>query len=94
MQKARESSNTVLDLYYAKICRRVIDSREKSIFSSSGVARNFRVVGGIISTFFFGKTNLKLIEKQRKTLWGSGGMLPRKIFKNLLAVMAVLVFFE
>ena len=53
-----------------------------------GVARNFEGGGGIISTlfsnvfFFFGKTNLKLIETQKR-LWGegSGGMLPRKFLK-------------
>ena len=43
---------------------------------------------------FFGKTNLKLIEKQEKLLArGSGGMLPWKKFENLDAVMAVLVLF-
>ena len=30
----------------------------------------------------------------KKVLWGSGGMLPRKIFENLRIVVAILVPFE
>ena len=65
---------------------------------ASGAARNFKR-GGIISTFFqayfFGRTNLKLVEKQlREAIEGSGGMLLRKNFANLLAAMAISVFFE
>ena len=33
------------------------------------------------SVFFWRRTNLKLIEKQKKGSRGSGGMLPRKILK-------------
>ena len=52
----------------------------------------------IISTFFpaqifFGRTNLKLIEKQERVL-GVGGHAPPKIFENLHAVTAILVLFE
>ena len=60
--------------------------------SRSVVAKNFkRERGDIIFTFFqahsfFGRSNLKLIEKQEKLLGGSGGMLPRNIFENLQAV--------
>ena len=36
---------------------------------------------------------MKLIEKQER-FRGSGGMLPRKIFENLHAVMAIFVLFE
>ena len=50
----------------------------------------------IISTFFvkrifFGRTTMKLI---KKSSWGSGGMLPRKIFQNLHAVTAIFVLFN
>ena len=53
----------------------------------SGVAENFERRGGIISTFFpayffFSRTHLKLIDKQRKALGESGGMLPGKNFEN------------
>ena len=34
---------------------------------------------------------MKLIEKPKEALGGSGGMLTRKIFENLRAVMAILV---
>ena len=68
--------------------------------AGSGVVRNFKKgEGGIISTFFpasfFGRTNnLKLIRQQEKLWGGSGGMLPRKIFENVHALMAILVLFE
>ena len=48
----------------------------------------------IFQAHFFDRTNLKLIVKQKKALRGSGGMLPRKNFENLHAVMAILVLFE
>ena len=53
----------------------------------SGVARNFkRGGGGIISTFFssvfFGRTNLKLIEKQERLLRGPGACSPGKILSK------------
>ena len=60
----------------------------------SGVARNFKGGGHnhhiFLKRIFFGRTNLKLIEKQEKPQ----GMLPWKIFENLHAVMAILVPFE
>ena len=47
------------------------------------------------SLFCFGRTKLKeLIEKKRKVVGESGGMLPQKKFENLHVVMAILVFFE
>ena len=51
--------------------------------SVSSVARNFIRGGGghnfaiFFKRIFFGRTNLRLIEKQKKTLGESGGMLPR-----------------
>ena len=42
--------------------------------------------------YFFGRTHLKLIEKQENSK-EVRGMLLRKIFENLHAVMAILVFF-
>ena len=41
----------------------------------------------------FGRIILKHIEN-KKTLGGSGGMFPRKIFENLHAAMAILVLLE
>ena len=57
------------------------------------------VEGGIkflhfLSVFFFRKVNLKQIEEQKYGSGGSGGMLPRKAFKNLDTVMAILELFE
>ena len=46
----------------------------------SGVARNFKRRGSIISTFF-GKTNLKVIEKQERLLGGQGACSPGQILK-------------
>ena len=55
--------------------------------------------GGIqIFTFFkrifFRKVNLKQIEEQKYGSRGVRGMLPRKVFKNLDTVMAILELFE
>ena len=47
-----------------------------------------------LSVFFFRKVNLKQIEEQKYGCRGSGGMLPRKVFKNLDTVMAILALFE
>ena len=52
-----------------------------------------------LSVFFFRKVNLKQIEEQKieehnKNIGESGGMLPRKVFKNLDTVMAILALFE
>ena len=47
-----------------------------------------------LSVFFFRKVNLKQIEEQKYGSKGSGGMLPRKVFKNLDTVMAILELFE
>ena len=47
-----------------------------------------------LSVFFFRKVNLKQIEEQKYGSRGSGGMLPRKVFKNLDTVMAILALFE
>ena len=65
----------------------------------SDVARNFKRGGHNFYIFsqacFFGRTKLKLIEKQERLLGGSGrGMLSRKFFENLRAVMAILALFE
>ena len=66
--------------------------------AGSGVAKIFMWGWGIISTlfqtYFFGRTDLKLIKKQEKLVGGPGGMLPRKMFENLHAVMAILVHFK
>ena len=45
------------------------------------------------SVFFLGRTNLKLIEKQKKLLGVRGHTSPEN-FENLHAVMAILVLFE
>ena len=37
---------------------------------------------------------MKVIKKQKKSLEGSGGMHPRKIFENIHDEMAILVLFE
>ena len=70
------------------------EQNKKVITSAQWRSEKFRKREGIISTFFqayfFGRTNLMLIEKQER----SGGMLPRKVFENLHAVMAVLVLFK
>ena len=54
--------------------------------------------GLIISTLFdhlFIRQNyFKADRETRKFLRGSGGMLPRKIFENLLAVKAILVLYK
>ena len=47
-----------------------------------------------LSVFFFRKVNLKQIEEQKYGSGGSEGMLPRKVFKNLDTVMAILELFE
>ena len=47
-----------------------------------------------LSVFFFRKVNLKQIEEQKYGSRRSGGMLPRKVFKNLDTVMAILALFE
>ena len=61
---------------------------------SSGVARNFKR-GGIISTifeaYFFLVEQIRSCLKNKKSSRGSRGMLPRKNFENLHAVMAFLV---
>ena len=63
-----------------------------------GVARNFERGGDIISTFFFsfffGQNKFEADQEARKALGGSWGLLPRKSFENLQAVMAILVRFE
>ena len=65
--------------------------------TGSGVARNFKRAGHnshiYFQRIFFGRSKLKLI-RNKKTLGGSEGMLPRKIFENLHAIMAILVLFE
>ena len=71
---------------------------KKGPLGGSGEARNFERRGQIFHIFskriFFGRTHLKLIEKQGKAIGGSGSMLPRKIFENLPAVIAILTLFE
>ena len=47
-----------------------------------------------LSVFFFRKVNLKQIEEQTYGSRGSGDMLPRKVFKSLDTVMAILALFE
>ena len=47
----------------------------------TGVARNFKKGWSIISTFLFGRTNLKLIEKQEKLCGGTGACSPEKFLK-------------
>ena len=66
------------------------------ISAISDEARNFKK-GGMIFTFFrrisiFGRA-IKADWEARNALGGSGGMLPRKNFDNLHAVMVILVFF-
>ena len=60
--------------------------------------RNFESQGAIIATFFsrvFFSGELILIGLRiKKGTRGFGGMLPRKIFEDLHAVMAILVLFE
>ena len=62
-----------------------------------GRLEKFRLVGGstagggkmvIISTFFGGRTNLKLIEKNKRGACSSGKIL------KIYAAMAILVLFE
>ena len=64
---------------------------------SSVVARNFKR-GGIISTlfqgYFFSAEQTEADLEKKKSSRGVRGMLPRKIFENLRAVMAILVLFE
>ena len=52
------------------------------------MARNFEKGGGgrrnfhiFLKRFFLGRTNLKLIEKQKKLLGGPGACFPGKILK-------------
>ena len=47
-----------------------------------------------LSVFFFRKVNLKQIEEQKYGCRGVRGMLPRKVFKNLDTVMAILELFQ
>ena len=63
---------------------------------ASGVARNFKSGHNfhIFLGVFFWQNKLKADSKTRKVLGESGGMLPRKSFENLHAVMAILVLFE
>ena len=44
--------------------------------------------------FFFGKTNLKLIEKQERLYGGPGECSPGKFLKNLHVALAILVLFK
>ena len=71
---------------------------KKGPLGGNGVARNFERGRQIFHIFskriFFGRTHLKLIEKQGKVIGGSGSMLPRKIFENFPAVMAILMLYE
>ena len=65
----------------------------------SGVARIFERGAGhnfhiFSSKSFFGRTTIKLIEKQERSLGGSEGLLPRKFFENLHGVVAILMLFE
>ena len=63
-----------------------------STFISS--VRNFERGGGHNFHLYFKRTvNIFRQNKfeAKKSSWGSGGMLPRKIFENLHAVMAILV---
>ena len=52
----------------------------------SGVARNFEG-GGHNFHIFFRQNNFKADRETRKALGRSGGMLPRRNFENLHAVM-------
>ena len=70
-----------------------ISARNQKNIIACGEAKNFKRRGAIIFTFFkriffFGRTNVKLIEKQER------GHAPPKNFENLYAVMAILVLFE
>ena len=47
-----------------------------------------------LSVFFSGKLILSKLRNKNMALGGSGGMLPRKVFKNLDTVMAILELFE
>ena len=63
----------------------------------SGVVRNFKRGGHDFphfSTAFFRQNKFKTDCETKKALGGSGGMLPRKNFENLHAVVAFLVLFE
>ena len=48
----------------------------------------------IFSAHFFRQNKFEADQETRNVLGGSGDMLPRKIFGNLHAVIAILVFFE
>ena len=65
---------------------------QKNQTTTSNIARNH-----IFKRIFFSTgTSLKLIdcEETKQALGGSAGMLPRKNFEKLHAVMAILVLFE
>ena len=62
----------------------------QEIFSRSGHPN----LSYISSVFFSGRIMFKCILRTKKALGGSGGMLPRKIFENLLTVGAILALFE
>ena len=58
-----------------------------------------REISTTISTFsssvnFFRQNKFEADQETRKPLGGYGGMVPRKIFGNLHAVMAILAIFE
>ena len=53
----------------------------------------FREMRKWLRVFFLTKLNLKQIGKQNDSR-GSGGMLPRKIFEHLHAVVGILALFE
>ena len=68
----------------------------KVIFTSAAYSEIFSVRGTKFSHIFkriFGRIILKHI-KNKKGCGGSGGMLPRKIFKNSHTAVAILVLFE
>ena len=46
------------------------------------------------SNVFFWQNKFEADQEARKSLGGSGGMLPRKIFENVHAVMAIFVLLE
>ena len=69
----------------------------QNVFMSAAYSKFFSVKGHQIFTYikriFCGRIILNHIEN-KKGCGGSGGVLPRKIFKNLRTVVAILVLFE
>ena len=73
-------------LFWSKVWLKIAFVYRTRFVCSDAISGNLRV-------FFFGRTNLKLIDMQKSSR-GSGGMLTRKNFENLHAVMAILELFE